>query len=160
MPDLEWNRNSPGSSGQSWRSFTPSSFLFSSKILFTCTAHPTWSPSSFIGEHLSASCSCSNPLFWPRCCSWSHWLSFVLLSRDLDWRLGPFSFWPRRLRHFCQLITLWRYNKFFLFGKSSVIQAFPLEPALFASSWVFSVALTRLSLFFRSSSFRLLLRSC
>ena len=49
---------------------------------------------------------------------------FPLLSHALNRRLCSFSFWQRRLRHTCQLLSLWQQCHFFLLSRHSMLKFF------------------------------------
>ena len=81
------------------------------------------------------------------CGSCPPWLSPPSWSGTLDWRLCSFSFWQGRLRRSCQLLSLWHWVHFFLFGRPSIFKFFRWSLRHSARSLLVSAAPTSLPFF-------------
>ena len=108
-PDLEWNQGSADCPGELLRSLTRSCFLllvlgrlfllaltFLEPAFLHCGVLPFPSMLSLWSSSLS-----------PRCSSRTPWLSPPSWPGALDGQICSFSFWQRRLRRTCQLLSLW-----------------------------------------------------
>ena len=116
----------------SWRAFVSTDPLMppstcSREALVACPPCPPWNLPSFTVEStLSTPCSRSDPLLTRQGAALAHLDS--LLPNDLV--LCSFSFWKRRLRRSCQLLSLW---PLFSFWQAQYAQVFRLKPAPFCT---------------------------
>ena len=140
-----------------WKAFASTHPLMlpptcSREALFACPPFPPWNLPSFTVESiLSTPCSCSDPPLTPQGAALAHLDSLPpSWSGALNRRLCSFSFWQGRLRRSCQLLSLWRWDHSFLFGRPSMLKFLRWSLCYSARSLLVSAAPTSLPFLFSS----------